>query len=137
MKRSIKRLAISLNVAAALLALVGSLAYVNEHSLAINPVLLYFGLLVVSGIPGTAAILSGSAPLRSIGVIVHMLTLFVLGTMFLMAWMLSPGSGLVATPFLVGAAIVNILSLRAIKTLKAASYSSLNMDARQEPPRAG
>lgn len=132
-----KWLAISLNVVAAILALVGSGAYVKAHSLAINPVLLYFGLLGVPGIPGSAAILSGSASLRTMGVIVHILTLVVLGMMLLMAWMLSPGSGLLATPFLVVAAIVNILSLRAIIAIKAVSYSSLNMDARQEPPRAG
>lgn len=77
-----KWITISLNVAAALLALVGSIAYVKEHSLAINPMLLYFGLLGLPGIPGTAAILSGSAPLRTMGVIVHMLTLVVLGMIF-------------------------------------------------------
>ena|SRR3990172_6273977 len=121
-----KRLTILINVAAALLALVGSVAYVKEHDLAINPVLLYFGLLGLPGIPGTAAILSGSAPLRTLGILVHMLALAVLGTMFLLAWMLSPGSGLLATPFLVGAAIVNILSLRAIKAIKAEPNSTFS-----------
>jgi|GEM_PF-6752388 len=112
-----KRLAISLNIVAALLALVGCVAYIKDRSLATWPVLLYYGLLGVPGILGTAAILSRSAPLRTMGVIVHILTLVVLVMMLLLAWMLSPGSGLVATPFLVGAAIVNSLSLRAIKSI--------------------
>ena len=47
------------------MALVGGVVYVKELSLAIVPVLLYFVLLGVPGIPGTAAILSGSAPLRT------------------------------------------------------------------------
>ena len=99
------------------MALVGGVVYVKELSLAIVPVLLYFVLLGVPGIPGTAAILSGSAPLRTAGVIIHIITLVVLGTMCLLAWMLSPGSGLAATPLLVGAAIVNYLTLRAIRAM--------------------
>jgi hypothetical protein len=79
------------------------------------PVCAYVALLVVPPVVNSAALLLPRARLSRVVEAIHVVTLLVLSSMLAGAWIVSPASGLTATPFLLGAAIVNIVGARALR----------------------
>lgn len=80
------------------------------------PILLYF---VVVGVPATSALLSSairSRTIRHVSVGMHIIGLAILGVMYVLAWIVSPGSGVAATLPLGVAAAINYLSFMDLRS---------------------
>lgn len=109
------RFVIFSNFTAAIIGIMASFIFVSQNGLHIFPVLLYFCLL---GLPGIFAnfVLFGVLPsCRVTALALHFFTLAVLGVLFVLAWMLSLGSGAAASPFIFSAVLINCASIIALK----------------------
>ena len=117
------------NFAAAIASLIGVYMFISQNGLQFFPVVFYLTLL---GIPGLLAnlVLVGLFPrFRVAAIALHVLSLVILALLFFMAWMLSPGSGAAASPFILVAVLINIASVAALRRVSSSPNSAVERDA--------
>ncbi len=116
------RFVIFSNFIAAIAGVIASFVFVSQSGLQIFPVLLYFGLL---GLPGFFAnfVLFGVFPgFRVAALALHFFALVALGVLFVLAWVLSLGSGAAASPFVFAAVLINFASIIALKKMPNSAF---------------
>ena len=116
---NLKKLALALNTVAAVAAAIGAWAFIRANEISdVTPVLFYLALLGAPGIPGSIALLAGNRAILLLCWVVHLVALVALLAIYILAWMLSPGSGIAATPFVFTALCVNGVSSIAVREAK-------------------
>jgi hypothetical protein len=119
-------------MAAAVAAVIGALVFIPANEIGdVIPVLIYLTLLGVPGIFGSIALLARNRVVLLSAWIIHELVLVVLLAIYILAWMLSPGSGIAATPFLLAALCVNGVSSIAVRQARRIPEQIINTDAQQ------
>ena len=120
------RFVIFSNFIAAIAGVIASSVFVSQSGLKIFPVLLYFGLLGLPGIFANFILFGVFRGFRVAALALHFFALVVLGILFVLAWVVSLGSGAAASPFVFAAGLINCASIIALKKM---ANSVLERDA--------
>lgn len=138
MSGKLKIPALALNTVAAVAAVIGVLVFIAANEISdVIPVIIYLALLGVPGIPGSIALLAGNRAILLSAWIVHRIVMVVLLAIYILAWMLSPGSGIAATPFVITALCVNFVSSTAVRQARRLPEQTINTNAPHGKLRAG